>query len=57
MLLVLYKCAQASYITSVVIDVVHLWNVFLTGSSLCKNMIIQGQQQEIAKEQERNQTQ
>ena len=47
MLLVLYKSAQASYITGVVIDVVHLRNLVLTGLSLCKDMLAEGQLQKI----------
>ena len=55
MLLVLYECSQASYITGVVIDVVHFRNLVLTGLSLCKDMITEGQRQEIARKQKRNQ--
>ena len=55
MLLVLYKSAQASYITGVVIDVVHLWNLVLTGLSLCKDMITEGQRQKNERKQKRNQ--
>ena len=43
MLLVLNKCAQTSYITGVVIDVVHLWNLVLTGLRLYKDMKAEGQ--------------
>lgn len=45
MLLVLYKCTQPSYITGVVIDVVHLWNLVLTWLSLCTDMVTEGQRQ------------